>query len=309
MKEKIQNILLAPVGWALNLLAFMPWWWIYLNADGLFFVAYYLLRYRRKTVRKNLQECYPEKSARAIKEIENAFYHHFADYFFETIKLLHASDEAIKRRMVFHNVEFIDESIARGQSVMMYLGHIGNWEFIPSIVMWFNESTRARGNVLGQAYHPLRNKWFDQFFLRIRTRYSSCFPSRQILRVMIRNKQQNHPMALGFISDQHPHSNEKGHVVKFLNRPTAMIIGTEQIARKLDMRVGYFHIRKTSRGHYECTIIPIADHASETPEWSITERYAQLLEENINECPPYWLWTHKRWKRPVELPKDWEVKP
>ena len=180
--------------------------------------------------------------------------------------------------------------------------HLGNWEWIPSIVLWFRESTRARGNVLGQAYKPLRNKWFDRLFLRLRTRYSQCFPSHQILRTMIRNKMENHHMALGFISDQHPHVTDQGHVIEFMHHPTAMITGTEAIARKLDMRVGYFYMRRHRRGYYDCTLVPMCEHAAAEPEGSITDRYARLLEHNIKECPSMWLWTHDRWKRPVQLP-------
>lgn len=304
MKEKLQNILLAPLGWALDALAFMPWWWIYFNADCLYYVAYHVVRYRVKIVRRNLATCFPEKGHGELRKIERQFYHQFANLFFETVKLLHISDADIKRHMVFHNVDFIDDGIERGQSVMMYAAHLGNWEWIPSIVLWFRESTRARGNVLGQAYKPLRNKWFDRLFLRLRTRYSQCFPSHQILRTMIRNKMENHHMALGFISDQHPHVTDQGHVIEFMHHPTAMITGTEAIARKLDMRVGYFYMRRHRRGYYDCTLVPMCEHAAAEPEGSITDRYARLLEHNIKECPSMWLWTHDRWKRPVQLPRQ-----
>lgn len=304
MKERLQNIFLAPLGWAFHALALMPWWWIYMNADCLYFFVYYIFRYRRKIVHKNLRECFPEKSDAERHDIETKFYHQLADYFFETVKLLHMKDDDIRQRMVFHNVELIDDALEQGQSVMMYGAHIGNWEWITSITLWFNEATKARGNVLGQAYHPLENQWFDRLFLKLRSRYSTCFPSHQILRVMISNKQQNRHMAIGLLSDQHPLPNHDGLVVKFLNHPTSMIIGSELIAAKLDMRVGYFYVRKISRGHYDCTLVPIAEHAKQESKGAITRRYAELLEENIRECPSYWLWTHNRWKRPVEYPKD-----
>ncbi|MBQ2874111.1 MAG: hypothetical protein IJE85_02320, partial [Bacteroidales bacterium] len=49
-------------------------------------------------------------------------------------------------------------------------------------------------------------------------------------------------------------------------------------------------------GRYEMTLIPICRNASEfTPE-EIMRKYYDLLEEEINETPHNWLWTHKRWK-------------
>lgn len=65
----------------------MPWWWIWLNADVFYFIAYHVFGYRRKVVRKNLVESFPEKSETEIKQIEKRFYRHFTDYFFETVKI------------------------------------------------------------------------------------------------------------------------------------------------------------------------------------------------------------------------------
>ena len=48
------KILYAPIGWALHLLALMPWWVLYLNADVLYFIAYHLVGYRKKVVRQNI---------------------------------------------------------------------------------------------------------------------------------------------------------------------------------------------------------------------------------------------------------------
>ena len=78
------KILYAPIGWALHLLALMPWWVLYLHADAIYFIAYHLIGYRKNVVRQNLAECFPSKSDKERKAIEKEFYHHFADYFVET---------------------------------------------------------------------------------------------------------------------------------------------------------------------------------------------------------------------------------
>ena len=303
MKAKIQNILLAPLGWALHALAFMPWWWIWLNADCMYVLAYHLIGYRRKVVRKNLTECFPDKGEAEIKAIEKQFYRNFADYFFETVKMLHMSETDMRRRMVFTNADLLNDAIARGQNVMLYASHYFNWEWMTSISLWFNEETKASKNPLfGQAYHPLENQWFDKFFLRLRNRFTECVASNEILRTMLGAKRDGRPMILGFLSDQHPLPGHNGYLCQFLNHPTAIINGTEAIARKLDMVVAYFHVRKVSRGHYTCTFDLLCDHAKEQPKDAITAWYAKILEQQINEAPAGWLWTHNRWKRPVTLP-------
>ncbi len=299
-RQRLLAVLFTPLGWALHLLAFMPWWWIWLNADCLYLLAYHVLRYRRKIVARNLRESFPELDAAQLGKIERRFYRQFADYFFETVKLLHMTDADVRRRMTFEGAEQVSAAAEQGQNVMLYGSHIGNWEWLTSITMWFSDRSKQNGLIMGQAYHPLENQWFDRFFLHLRSRYSVCFPSHQIMRVMIRNRQQGRNMVLGFLSDQHPLVNDQEHVVEFLHHPTAIITGTESIARKLDMAVFYFEMHKTGRSRYHCRIVPMARHAAATPKGALSNLYAQLLEANIKADPGIWLWTHNRWKRPVQ---------
>jgi KDO2-lipid IV(A) lauroyltransferase len=44
----------------------------------------------------------------------------------------------------------------------------------------------------------------------------------------------------------------------------------------------------------------MTDTPKEQPDKSITEDYFQRLELSIRRQPPYWLWTHNRWKRTRE---------
>ena len=83
-----------------------------------------------------------------------------------------------------------------------------------------------------------------------------------------------------------------------------MITGTETLARKLKTGVIYFDLSHISRGHYRLTLRPIAEDASLTSPMEITRRYTELLQQSIDRDPADWLWTHKRWKKPVELPVE-----
>lgn len=299
------KILYAPIGWALHLLALMPWWVLYLHADILFFIVYYVIGYRKKVVRDNLAASFPSKSAQELKAIAKEFYRHFADYFVETIKLLHISDEEMRDRMIFHNAELIDQALNNNQSIVLYAAHYCNWEWITSVTMWFN-SKAHNDAVQGQVYHPLENEWFDKFFLKLRQRFHTvCIGKKAIFREMIKREREGRHLGIGFIADQHPWINDEGHILDFLNHPTAFITGPEVIGRKLHCRAAFFDVRKIRRGHYECTLIPLSNDIADEPHGTITTRYARLLEQRIIEEPAYWLWTHKRWKRTVTLPKGY----
>ena len=285
---------------ALYTCALMPFWLLYRFADITFVLLYYVVRYRRRVVNANLEESFPEKNSAELKKISRQFYRNFADYIFETIKLLHISDSQIKRRMTFENVDIIDNFVAQGRSVAVYFSHCGNWEWAPSVTLHTKERAN-KGIIFGQVYRPLRDKSTDALMLRLRSRFGSLsFPKNTVFRDIIRScRATGLPAVVGFMSDQHPSHGDLIHVVEFLNHPTAFITGTETLARKLDMGVIYWDMHKPRRGHYHIVCRMISDDIKSTPVFSVTDKYIEMLQATIRREPSLWLWTHKRWKNPV----------
>ena len=72
--------------WALSRL---PMRVLYALSDCLFPLIYHIARYRRKLVRRQLQECFPQQPAQWHRQVERKFYHFFCDYIVETLKLMH----------------------------------------------------------------------------------------------------------------------------------------------------------------------------------------------------------------------------
>ena len=48
------------------------------------------------------------------------------------------------------------------------------------------------------------------------------------------------------------------------------------------------------------------EHAKNEPKDAITLRYAEMLESFIHRDPALWMWTHNRWKRPVQYPENFQ---
>lgn len=293
-----------PVQGLLYIISLMPFWVLYGIADFIFVLVYYVVRYRRKIVAKNMRESFPELSDKELKKIARKFYRNFADYIVETIKLNHISDDEIKRRMVFKNMDVIDRLFDEKRSIAAYFSHCGNWEWVPSITLWSRHTT-GKDVEFCQVYRPLKNKWYDEYMLRLRSRFNSLsFKKKTVLRDLLLLRRREMPSITGFMSDQKPSKGDESHIVKFLNHPSAVITGTEQVARKLDMAVVYFDMHKLSRGHYELEVKLITDNTSTMEPMAITDAYVKLLEETIKRNPSIWLWTHNRWKHKVELPNE-----
>lgn len=286
-----------PVGWMAGALARLPLGVLYWVATLLYLLLYRVAGYRKKVVRRNLEGSFPEKSEKELREIERRFYRNFADYIVETVKLLHISDREMRRRMTFSGVEVIDRALESGRPVVCYFSHMGNWEWAPSITLWSRLTPGVQATFC-QIYRPLRNEWFDALMLRIRGRFGAVsLPKRRSFLDLLRYRKEGMPTVTGFMSDQKPSHGDIIHVVEFLNRPTAIITGTETVCRRLDALPVYWHMSKPSRGHYHIDVIRMETDLSR--EFALTDRYASLLEENIRHDPSLWLWSHKRWKHPV----------
>ena len=123
---------------------------------------------------------------------------------------------------------------------------------------------------------------------------------KETYRRILQMSRENRNYLIGFISDQQPKWSSIHHFVPFLNHDTAVFTGAEHIARKLDAFAMYGRMSRPRRGYYNLEIIPMEDHPATLPENVLTDRYFQLLEEDVRLHPEMWLWTHKRWSRTKE---------
>ena len=278
------------------LISLLPFGVLYFLSDLLYYPLYYLIRYRRKIVRKNLELSFPEKTTGEIVRIEKEFYSFFCDYLLETFKLLSISKETISKRMKFEGLEELNASFAEGHSCAAYLGHYCNWEWISSLPLSVDKNI-----VCGQIYHVLRNKATDRLFLKLRGRMgSTSIPMKQTLRRIITLRRENKQFVIGFISDQTPFWTNIHYWTDFLHRDTPVFTGTEKIARQANLSVYYMDVKRPKRGYYVATFRKMTDNPGELPEFELTERYMRELEKTIIREPQYWLWTHNRWKRTHE---------
>lgn len=297
---RLGHALLSALLWILSRL---PLSVLYIISDMLRFIVYRIARYRVKVVRENLAETFTDRSHSELRKIESDFYRNLTDYFVETVKLNHISDEEIRRRFIYEDMEVLDSLVASGKSVVCYFSHCFNWEWAPSITLWSRYGNCPEVE-FSQVYRPLKNKWFDAYFLHLRSRFGSVsYAKRSVFRDLLHLRRDNRKAVCGFMSDQKPSHGDPTHPMLFLGRPTAMITGTETLARKLGMAAAYMDMYKISRGHYKIKMRLLAENAAELKPMELTERYAGVLQHTIMRNPAIWLWSHKRWRNPVTLPE------
>lgn len=285
--QRLVYLVVFPVLWGISKL---PFRFIYLLSDGLFFIVYSLVRYRRKVVRENLQLVFPEKSEKERSKIERAFYLHMCDMFLEMVKTLGISAEELQKRFVFTNLETFRNFEANNKSTVTFFPHYASWEWTIALDPYI----RSKGYGV---YQRLNNRYFDRWVRRVRARLgTTLITTAESWKVMAKNKADGVLATYGMLSDQSPTRKKARYWAPFMGIEVPMHVGAETLCKKFDLPALYLKVRKLKRGHYQGTFIVLAEKPQEVPEYEITDAFFREVETAIKEAPEYYFWTHKRWK-------------
>lgn len=271
-------------------LSIHPYWLLYLKSDCYFFLVYHLLRYRRKVVRQNLLNSFPDKYESEIKRIERRFYQNLCDLFVEAPKMLRMNKKGYRNRIHYTNPELVKQLYEQGKNVFYAIPHSGNWEWFGKMIP---ELTQHKGLAV---YKRVENHVFERLMLYIRTCHSNLemVESNSVLRrlAQLRDSQT----AVLMMADQTSHGLPQDFWTEFLHQDTCWFTGIERIAQKLDYAIVFVDMRRQGRGRYVVNFELLVDNPKETKQGEIMERYVRSVERFIEANPDNWLWSHRRWK-------------
>ncbi|MCK0159661.1 lysophospholipid acyltransferase family protein [Allomuricauda sp. F6463D] len=292
-------ILVYPLLWIISRLPFKV---LYLLSDGVYLLLYNLIGYRKKVVRNNLELVFPEKSEEERLRIEKKFYRHLCDMFLEMIKTLGITNEQMKNRYVFTNVEVFQKLENEGKHIMIMMPHYASWEWVFSL----NSMVKSKAYAV---YQPIQNKYFDKLVRDIRSKYGTTliktFETREII---AKATQTNELITVGIISDQSPMLNRARHWANFMGVFVPIHVGAEEICKKNGIIPVYLKVKKVGRGYYQATFKTLAEKPEEVEDYKISEAFIKETEKSIREAPEYYFWTHKRWKHKDKAPKEFQPK-
>ncbi|MDE6171500.1 lysophospholipid acyltransferase family protein [uncultured Bacteroides sp.] len=289
MKSKLVYWLTYAGMWFVALLPFRA---LYILSDGLCFLMRHVVHYRRKVVRRNLSNSFPEKSQDELRRIERKFYHYICDYMVEEVKMMRMSFEDLSRRMEYGNTEEYLAMIEKHGGIVILIPHYADFEWLTGM-----GAIMAPGDIPVQVYKPLRNKYLDEMFKLIRSRHGGYnVPKHSTAREVIRLRRDGKRVAIGLITDQSPNLSEAHYWTTFLNQDTVFMDGGERIAKMMDYPVFYCELEKKGRGYCKAYFDLLTENPKQTADGEITELFARRLEQTIRREPAYWFWSHKRWK-------------
>lgn len=295
--QLLAYILIYPFLWLISILPFRL---LYGLSDVLWFFIYRLFKYRKKVVKSNLRLVFPEKSSEEIEKICSKFYHHLCDMILEAIKSMTISEASMKKRMTFSNINLINNLESNQKNIMLMCAHYGSWEWIFILQKHINYKGYA-------VYKRLSNKYFDKLVKRIRAKYNShLITTKETYGILTDSQKKGELTINGFVSDQSPKAHKALHWNEFMGIKVPMYVGAETIAKKFDMAVVFFKVKRLKRGYYQTTFETITESPNSFKDYEITDLFFKSVEEQIKSAPEYYLWTHKRWKHRDKVPAEFQ---
>ncbi len=262
-------------------------------SDIVYLFVYHIFKYRYDIVTNNLVNAFPDKTEKEIKEIRKKFYKHMCDMFMEMIKSITISDQETQKRYQIINPDFLNQVESKGKSLMLLAGHYANYE-------WGNVIDLTTKKRCVGVYKKIKNPHFEKLVLKMRSRFGSeVVLNNKIMKYAVakeRNSETKGNRIYCLLTDQTPKPNPKNYMVTFMGQDVPAFVGSEVLARKLDLEIVYFKVNKVKRGFYQVEIVPITDNVNSLDKFKATDKYYELLENQIKEQPEFYLWTHKRWK-------------
>ena len=291
----ITKLFIAPL---LIFISYLPFRLLYFISDIFYYFLYYIIRFRRKIVRKNLVLSKIALNKKDLIIIEKKFYRHLTDVFFEMFKFYSISPDEMKKRFYIENPELFYEFEKKNKSVMFMTSHYGGFE-------WFLSITYHVPQLPFAVYTPLSNKSLESLIKKFRLRHGSKLISRYKAGSYIKKQiKENKLFLYGMAADQSAQIRSITYWKEFLGVKVPVFTGSERIAKQHGIPVVFGKVVKIKRGHYKVVVDLISEFPNEYKNYQITDVYLKKLEKQIREIPEYYYWTHNRFKHKDKAPNN-----
>ena len=272
----------------LYLISLIPLPILYVLSDGITFLVYHVIGYRKDIVMSNLKIAFPEKTNTERAVIAKKFFRNFTDAMVESVKLVSAG-EAFIDKMFIANVDTFKALAESKKNIQIHAMHNFNWEVVNQGVSRFMPLPFLA------VYQPILNTFFEKLFTRIRSKYGTVLiPANDFKNNFVKHSDQQYIIAL--VADQNASDPRRAWWANFFGRPAPFVKGPENAARERDNIVVFGNFFKIKRGVYTFKVELATESAASLPEGELTLRYIKYIEDRIRERPDNYLWSHRRWR-------------
>lgn len=236
------------------------------------------LIYRKRLVEANLARAFPEADTAALAK---GFYLGFSQVCVEVLRAMAMDADELRARVGCEGVAPL-----RGGNALLLMAHHANMIWA---VLALASSIEAPVSIV---YKPPHAPAMRQLLLAIAARFGvELVPVKDVRNKLVQRRQRNRVWTL--VADQRP--GKDCCYANLCGMRTQFYRGPERIARALSWPVYYLSCQRSAPGRYTCRVQKIADPPHDRPG-AIIDRYAALLQADIDHAPCDWLWSHDRWR-------------
>jgi KDO2-lipid IV(A) lauroyltransferase len=254
------------------------------------FITQHIIRYRTKLVKENLRRAFPDYDEQKIAQITRDVYINFSFLWTEWLQSWRFDKNFAKKNCVVENWEIVGETIAQNKGLVMYSGHLGNFEWIARYVQHYH------GQVTG-IMRRMHNKDINDFSIRIRKDlgFGVIYTDGAFQKTL---ELLANGSLIGVAGDQDAH--EKGVFVDFFGIPSSTAVGAALFHLKSGAPIIFMAGIREKWGKFRFIFekVPLPENKDITDDniYRITQAATSLLEKYIRRYPGQYFWTHRRWK-------------
>jgi KDO2-lipid IV(A) lauroyltransferase len=185
-------------------------------------------------------------------------------------------------------LEHIDRAVAAGRRMIIFSGHIANWEIAALAAVQYGIS-------VAQIYRAANNPLVDRMIARFRGDAGELIPKGAVAarRAIATLRRGAH---LTMLADQKMND---GIPVPFFGRPAMTASALAALALRFDCDVLPARVERLDGAHFRLTVFPplplprTDDSRCDTA--ALMAQVNAILEGWIRDRPEQWFWVHQRW--------------
>lgn len=275
-----------------------------INSGKLLGLLFYSLAIpHRRLVRRNLQFCYPEWSAKEIRELSRRIFMNFGITLVEMLQCTFMSHEEVLNALRVEGEENFNKAFKSNRGIVIVSAHMGNWEVGLHITNYYGKP------MLGVAAKT-RYGWADILLSRSRNRLGNTIIDKKGALPKITEGLRRGEV-IGMLIDQS--RRKHGVEVTFFGRKATASPAAALLALRCNSLVlPAFCVRRSDgqltiqvKTPFELT--RTGDLRSDIQ--SNTQRMIDVVEEMVRTYPDQWFWLLKPWK--VHYPNlysEWDAR-
>jgi len=191
-------------------------------------------------------------------------------------------------RVETHGFEHMDRAVAAGRRMIIFSGHIANWEIGMLAAFQYGIS-------VAQIYRAANNRLIDRMITRFRGNAGELIPKGAVAarRAIATLRRGAH---LTMLADQKMND---GIAVSFFGRPAMTAPALAALALRFDCDVLPARVERLGGAHFRLTVFPPLplprtgdSHAHVA---ALMTQVNAILEAWIRDRPEQWFWVHRRW--------------